>query len=760
MAAAPPLPDTARPTTTATIALAVLLAGGAFAVAAPVLLLVAHPAVLPPPLPAQHQRAETASYLLLFGVLLPGGLLAAGRLAGRAGSTAVAGILAALLAAALIAVRLSGALGTGDGLHAVIAAAVVWWVAAGALLARPRPGLARHAVAAWAAAAALLLGALLCLSDLSSISPGALIAGLLVAAGAVALYERAPGRRLPRAAGVAADVVLLVLLVLVIPDLLIFRQDQPGGGFNAALEAGIIRFHQNFLLGPANDVLAGGTVLVDTASQYGVGSIYLVAGWSKLLGIGYGTFGALDDGLTALWFACGYTILRMAGVSRALVAAALSIGVVALVFNLSYPVGAIPQDGPLRFGLPMAMLVALVAEDRWPRRAGLARGAALIVAGLSAIFSFEQLAYGTFVYVAVALVRGWLAPPGTRVRRIAREGLQLVAAWVVAHVALAVITLAASGHLPDWGQYLAYLHAFLFGSVGELTYDVPVWSPGLAVGGVCLASAAALLELARRRSPLFAREPVALTALVGLTAYAIALLSYWVDRSLDHVLMHVALPELLLVTLWLSLLLRSRESVARPLRLAGLTFALAVAVLVAATAWSSFGPRFPRTPLAHAAPGGSSLRGALTRLRHPPPFSRGAGLGPGVLARWMPGERRSLVVTAPDAGIEILLRSHRADALVIGDPTETSFVANRQLPSLGRKVDGLRPGRRMLMDQGAVAALRYLRAHPGADPLTTNGLGLAPLQLWALRRIDQRFQLRRVARATGGLEVWALGARR
>jgi hypothetical protein len=224
--------------------------------------------------------------------------------------------------------------------------------------------------------------------------------------------------------------------------------------------------------------------------------------------------------------------------------------------------------------------------------------------------------------------------------------------------------------------------------------------------------------------------------------------------------MHVALPELLLATLWLSLLLRARESVPRRLRLGGLAFALAVAVLVTTTAWSSFGPRFPRTPLAHAAPGGPGLRAALTRLRHPPPFSADAAAGPGVLASWLPGERRSLVMASPDTGLEILLRARRGDVLFLGDPTESSFVAQRQVPALDRIVDGLQPGRRMLMDREAVRALRYLRSHPGADPLTTAGLGLVPLQLWALRRIDQRFPLRRVTRTASGLEVWALGARR
>ncbi len=35
-------------------------------------------------------------------------------------------------------------------------------------------------------------------------------------------------------------------------------------------------------------------MLVDTASQYGVGGIYLLAGWFNLVPIGYGTLGFLS----------------------------------------------------------------------------------------------------------------------------------------------------------------------------------------------------------------------------------------------------------------------------------------------------------------------------------------------------------------------------------------------------------------------------------------------------------------------------------
>ena len=112
----------------------------------------------------------------------------------------------------------------------------------------------------------------------------------------------------------------------------------------------------------------------------------------------------------------------------------------------------------------------------------------------------------------------------------------------------------------------------------------------------------------------------------------------------------------------------------------------------------------------------------------------------------MPGEHRSVVLTGPDNSIEILLRSGRIDRLLLSDSWETSFVAKSRLGELGHRVDALRAGDRILMDQPAVNTLRYLQAHPSADPLTSTVRGLAPLQRWALARIAKRFRLHPVAR--------------
>jgi hypothetical protein len=742
-----------------TLALTVILAVAGFALLMPLVMMLSPPKRLPAPFPPQHQTGETRVYLLAFVLILPSALVGGRRLAERFAGTSLlplTALLAALLAIAVIAAKGSGTLGFGDGVRTVLLAAVLWWAAALVLLLAERRGAltvaARHATLLVGAAAILTFVALLCFVTLRSVSRTVLALGALAVAAAVAAYLRRGPSRLERGWRIAIDVAVLGAVLLLVPDLVILRPEQAADPA-IGVETGIIQFHQDFLLGPAFEVLNGRAMLVDTASQYGVTSIYLLAGWFQLAPIGYGTFGLLTGGLTALWFGAGYAVLRLAGTSRPLSAAAMGVAVVALAFNLTYPVGALPQSGPLRFGLPMAVVLAAVAGERFPAHARAARVAAFASLGLASIWSLESLAFTAVALTAVLGVQAWLAPGPGRVRRLARQAALAGAACVCAHAIFAVATLAATGRLPDWPRYLAYLREFLFGSLGDLTYDVVRWTPALPLGAGYLASAAAIAELVRRRGRIVERERAALVALTGSTAYGIALLSYYVDRSQDHILMHVALPGVLTGALWLGLLLRAPDTLAPAARAGGLGFGLAVAALVVAVAWSSVGERFPRTAPSLAVPGGWSLSGALDRLWHLPPLDPSAPAGERALERHMPGRREALIMVSPDLGIEIQLRSGRVDKLFLGDPWETSFVGKEELPRLAARVAALRPGERMLLDRRALEFLERLRERPSLNPLFGGIALLAPLQQWALKRIAERFRLRSVAPDRSGFRV-------
>ncbi len=236
-------------------------------------------------------------------------------------------------------------------------APLLWLARAGPLLA--------------AAAAAGLFGVLLCLTGLGALSGLALglgaVAALVIAGAWGRVSFPAAGRRV----GGTVDVVAVVLLLLAVTNVVIYHASSAIP--NGILPPGVVQFQQDWMLGPANQLLRGGGALLvgDPSSQYGVGLVYFLVGWFHIAPISYATFGLLDGLLTSLVYIGGYLTLRLAGVNRLFSAGALGLGVAVFIYHLRYPVGSLPEQGPLRFGLPMAVIVAGVAAAElaraWPR---------------------------------------------------------------------------------------------------------------------------------------------------------------------------------------------------------------------------------------------------------------------------------------------------------------------------------------------------------------------------------------------------------
>jgi hypothetical protein len=720
----------------------------------------------------QNQSVKTDAYLISFLVILPLSLVAGPRVAdaiargpnGR-GLPSFAAALAGLLAAGLIVVHFSGGLPWGPGVKGLLVGVLVWAALAGAALWRVLRG-GRWRALEWlqgtwpapaAVAAMLAFVVLLCLTSSASLGAVPLLIGAAATALVLVAYRRV---RLPRLGrwGWVIDAVVVGLLLLAVPDVVVFKN--PVGIPDIFVDPGIVQFQHDYILGSVNQVLGGGALLVnDPVSQYGVGLIYFVAGWFGIAPIGYGTFALLDVLLTALFYIAGYAVLRVAGVGRLLASAAVALGVVALVYNFAYYVGQLPEEGPLRFGLPMLVLLGFVAAARAARAAAWWRALALIALAVAAVWAFEAFAYTAITYVAVVAAQAWLGEPGGRVRSLARWLLYGLGAILAGHVVFALATLIGSGHLPDWGQYLAYGREFLLGGrAGSITYGFANWSPGLAVYAGALISLTAVVLLCRRRPDLARSSPARTVALAGSTLYAIAILSYTDNRSSTYLFLYVALPLLIAATLWLALVLAPASGLPPRLRFSGLLAALAVAVLLLAGAWPQIGTHLNRTALAHFYPGGG-LRAALHRLWHAPAFDPRTPVGIRLLDRYV-GARRVIILlpTVPDLGTEILIRSHRANLLPIGDPKADGLVPSVWLPRVRSALRSIRPGQRILIDDEALTAIRELR-NPAVDPLTAPVDGGGVEAEWILRYLDQRFRIVPVARAPDGLIVAELEGR-
>jgi hypothetical protein len=720
----------------------------------------------------QSQTAKTDLYLVTFVVILPLSLLLGSRLAdavstgpnGRALPALVAALVGPL-AATVIIVRLSGGLPWGDGVKGVMAGSLAWDVLAGAALWRVLRGgrwrllgrLQEWWPAPVAVVALLVFGDLLCVTSSRSLGAVPLLVGAAVAALVLGSYRRVrlPGRG---RFGWVLDAAVAAVLLLAIPDVVVFHD--PTGLPNIYFDPGIIQVQQDYILGPVNQLLGGGALLVNQPiSQYGVGLTYFVAGWSHIAPIGYGTFGFLDGLLTALFYVTGYAVLRLAGVRQTLAAAAIALGVLTFVYDFYYFVGQLPEEGPLRFGLPMIVLLGSVTALRVPRLATLARIVVLCGLAVAAVWAVEGFAYTVLTYVGVIAAAAWLRVPGNRRKWLVRQAGLGVAAILAGHLVLAVATLAGSGHLPDWGEYLAYVREFLLGGqAGVITFGFASWSPGLAVYGGALLSAAAFVLLCRRRPDLARVNPALTVALAGTTLYSIAILAYTDNRSSTYLFLYVALPLLIAGTLWLALILAPGPSPSGAMRLSSLAAALAIAVLLLAGAWPAIGTHFNRSALAHFYPGGG-LRAALHRLWHPPAIDPRAPEGIQLLDRYVRGRKVMILVpAAPDLGVEIEIRSHRSNLLPIGDPTEDGLVPSVWLPRIRSAVARIGPGQRILIDQQTLKTIRDLR-NPSVELLRASIDGGNVELEWILRYLDRRFRIQPLYSGPDGLVVAELERR-
>jgi hypothetical protein len=600
----------------------------------------------------------------------------------------------------------------------------------------------------------------LCLTRLHRLPVTALVVGAVVAIGSVEVYRRFSLRPLTRRTGAVVEALIALLLFLCIPDLVIFKPAQTP--FLTAYSHLAIAGQENYLLGPANELIHGGTMLVNTVSQYGVGSIYFLAGWFHLAPIGYGTVGFLDGILTALTFVAGYCLLRLVGVSRLLASTAMALGVISLIYNRTFPVGALAEHGPLRFGLPLAVLLAVAFGLRFPRRAAAARWGLLLIVAVASIWSIEAFAYTVFTLACMAAVTGASLPTELRLRWLRRWALAAAGAVLVAQVVLALATLAVTSRFPDWGQYLAYFNNFIFGDLANVSYPFARWSPGLAVGALYLSSAIGTTLVVTRLPSVLARESQTMVAIAGTTAYGISLYSYFDNRSSTYLLLYVALPALLTGVLWLSLLLRLSRRAMPAVGPRVLAFALTIGIVVLAAAWSPTAERFSDSALASIVPGGRSLRSALHRLWHPPALDPRAPEGQRLLARYMPGQDRSLVLAldSGDLETEILIRSQRGNLLPIGDSVEESLVPTAREPILRSAIARLHAGDRLLINQTARNYLNTVRSRPSYDPLAAPHPNLvAGLEEWVLSEIARRFKVRTLYDDRRGLIVAQLEPR-
>lgn len=692
-------------------------------------------------------------YAVAFGLALPGGWLAGRRLAVRAARASsahvvlLAGSAAAGLLAAVGVARVVDAAG-GHASPALLAGSLAWAAGMAVLALRPGPRPPVRAARAAVAVACLLLPAVVAaFLPPRLLDPGPLAASLVGALALTAVLARPAARLSGRWLGWAFDAAVLALAVLWIVDVASYLPNLPydpyavfrhGADFTGDDQSYVMMIHHNFWLAPVNDVLHGRAVLVDTYSQYGYGVIYFLAAFFKLAPLGHGGLALLIGALTGLQFAAGYAVLRLAGCARALAAAAVAAGIVAVGFGTIFSIADMPSVGGLRYGLAYALLLVAVAAAGWPRHRRPLQVVQLGLLALASVWSLETFGFVAVTYAAVTAVEA-AARPGSWTARLRAWGADLLRGALVSGAAVALfvaLTWVLAGSRPHVRPYLAFVQAYTASDVGT-TLGIPrvaPWATGFAVAALYLASAVGVAQLVGGGRPRPELRPW-LVAVAGVTAFGAISFSYWVTRPDPRALPPLALPAIMLGALWLErarrLPARDVGWAARGARLAMLAMGAWLAALAVVFAWPATERKWRRAAAWHAVPGGPSLSENVRTLWRSPPVDRRAVEGARLLRRHFPGDGPVLLLLEPALGVETLIAADRVNRLPLGDLIQDDLIRNYTLHRLAPAVERIPPGSPMLVqlhpDPRVDVIQRPNRLHEETLALIRRRFDLVPL---------------------------------
>ncbi|WP_441260220.1 hypothetical protein AB7008_34165 [Bradyrhizobium sp. 521_C7_N1_3] len=375
--------------------------------------------------------------------------------------------------------------------------------------------------------------------DRSSLLLGASTAAFLVAVGACLLMlERRLAAAHPaqlRAAQRAALVCALVASAVLNFD------------FSLAGDP----FHYMTVMGPALHLLHGGTLMVDTFSQYGPGPVLVTYLAFQLGPPSFAVANIAIQLCNLLFYALFITALWQSTRTRM---SAAWFGLVFILFWLSAwgggqgNVNTAPSVLGGRYLPILFMAVGIGARG--------ARHSALIflAAFLSGLWSIEAFV-GAF-----ALYSGSLALRNLRDRTYARLAKDLAiaaAAMMSGPAALSVGTLLAAGSWPAFDVYLGFLSSYNpIGQFWSVPFDATFWGWIPILGGVAIAVAGCwLLVLDNKRSALHATSDTWLRHALPAAILTAITGSYFAARSVDFTVAIALLPFALLfipAALWLA----------------------------------------------------------------------------------------------------------------------------------------------------------------------------------------------------------------
>jgi hypothetical protein len=298
--------------------------------------------------------------------------------------------------------------------------------------------------------------------------------------------------------------------------------------------------HYMTIVGPALHVLHGGTLMVDTFSQYGPGPVLVTIAGFLIGPIRFGTIQITVQLFNlmfyAVWLVCLYRMSRWK-------LSALLLGLFSIaLFHAAWGRGfGNVNEAPSILGprhLPILLMVLALSCLHPPRQRSAFTAIAAFVSGL---WSAETLIGALAVHFSV------LGLLGLRDRAFRRLAVDIAIATLPAAAgvaAMALATLLQSGRLPDYPIYLQYLSAY---SMVSAYWSIPAspmffgWATML-LAVILVFGDAWLRVFDRRERATGADDELLFYRFVPMTTLLALQASYFAGRSVDFTLVMALLP--------------------------------------------------------------------------------------------------------------------------------------------------------------------------------------------------------------------------
>lgn len=366
----------------------------------------------------------------------------------------------------------------------------------------------------------------------------ALVITLTIAAGGIATFINRPAWFKP------LKKPLIIILDIGISLLIVIASFDPG--FSTAPG------HQNFYLGPVNRLLHGGSMLVDTFSQYGNLSILFLASIYKtnFLPFTYQSLTLIISILCVFQFLFVYFLLATTMVKDRFYA--ILILCITLLLSLYGTIGILqdyPSTGPLRFGIVYLLLVFVLLRHRYAKLKQVAVISEYLLVGIAALWSFETFVYTVFAYTGICLFEsiarasGWV----NFVKQLVMRLVWILVAVFLCLFAFTLITYLRTGVFPNWKPYFEFIGAYSGAeNIGSIL--IVGWSPWIIPLIIYFGSLMAYFYklIFSGKVDRSIEGEIAL----GLTFFGIAQYTYYLGRSHPNNLFHISIPAIILAGYW------------------------------------------------------------------------------------------------------------------------------------------------------------------------------------------------------------------